>query len=121
MLAYLAERTGVAVDALTPDVWAPEENWIGRLPLPVDALLIPRIANRLRAIRLPAGAVAINHGLTVATARAAEDLDALAAAITGPEAQRWMRHHAKRLENGFYSITTRRLESLLVTPSAPHA
>jgi hypothetical protein len=47
--------------------WLPPESFAGRLPLAVDAVLIPRIARRLRPIRLPAGYLAIGHDLVVSS------------------------------------------------------
>src|SRR3546814_2141716 len=41
--------------------WLPPETFTGKLPLAVDAVLIPRIAKRLRPVLLPAGMMPINH------------------------------------------------------------
>src|SRR3546814_2135255 len=40
--------------------WLPPETFTGKLPLAVDAVLIPRIAKRLRPVLLPAGMMPIN-------------------------------------------------------------
>src|SRR3546814_15458585 len=45
--------------------WLPPETFTGKLPLAVDAVLIPRIAKRLRPVLLPAGLMPINHNLVV--------------------------------------------------------
>src|SRR3546814_18308873 len=45
--------------------WLPPETFTGKLPLAVDAVLIPRIAKRLRPVLLPAGMLPINHNLVV--------------------------------------------------------
>ncbi len=93
--------------------WAPPENW-GPFPLDREALLIPRIAQRLRVIRLPAGVLPINHNLSVVATEAGIPLDVLAVALVSDEAQAWIRQHAPRLENGYLSITTKLLRRLPV-------
>lgn len=45
--------------------WLPPESFSGRLPLSADAVLIPRIARRLRPVRLPAGHLPNDHNLIV--------------------------------------------------------
>jgi hypothetical protein len=45
--------------------WLPPEPFAGKLPVDQDAVLVPRIATHLRAIRLPAGVIPANHQLVV--------------------------------------------------------
>jgi len=98
--------------------WVPPEAIT--LPLDRPSLLIPRIARQLRAIPLPAGHLVINHNISVATAHPGVDLDRLKAAVTSEASQAWIAANAPRLENGFYSISTRLLRRLPVElPSAP--
>lgn len=67
---------------------------------------------------LPAGVLAINHNLTVvaapATRSAVDAVDALRDALTAASTDAWLRAHAPRLENGFFSITTTLLRRLPV-------
>lgn len=97
--------------------WLPPESW-GPFPLDHEALMIPRIARGIRAVRLPAGVLATNHNLTVVSTLP-EALDALQAALTSDSSQAWIQQHAPRLENGYLSITTRLLRRLPVALEAP--
>lgn len=90
--------------------WVPPEPIT--LPLDKPALLIPRIARRLRAVSLPAGVLPINHNLSVInTTGSLEDLREL---LLSEYSQAWIRRHAPRLDSGFFSITTRLLRRLPV-------
>jgi hypothetical protein len=84
--------------------WVPPETIT--LPLDKPALLIPRIARRIRAIPLPAGVLCINHNLSVVSAIDGLSLERLAEIITSPECQLWASRNAPRLENGYVSLTT---------------
>lgn len=90
--------------------WLPPETWTEIFPLQHEALLIPRIARRLRIIRLPAGYVPINHNLTVIVAP--DRLCAIEAALRSDECQQWVATRAHRLENGHLSIMTSLLRKL---------
>lgn len=91
--------------------WLPPETFAHRLPLASDAILVPRIASRLRPTILPAGILAVNHGLVVVTGRPA------------PLVQQWLEHPAvqsqasataPRLENGYRSFCAAALRKLII-------
>jgi Eco57I restriction-modification methylase len=92
--------------------WLPPETIT--MPLDRPALLVPRIARRLRAIPLPAGVLPVNHNLSVCTNSDGMSLEALAALITSEASQAWLQRNAPRLENGYFSITTKLLRRLPV-------
>jgi hypothetical protein len=94
------------------DWWLPPESVMMDLSRP--SLLIPRIAKRLRVIRLPAGILPINHNLQVV---ADDDLDNIERMLLSEQAQTWVARNAPRLENGYLSITTRLLRRLPVAGS----
>lgn len=79
-------------------------------------LLVPRIARRLRCIDLPPGVQGINHNLSVIQTGTA-DLETIRAVLHSPASHDWLIRHAPRLENGFFSITTRLLRRLPVPAS----
>ena len=95
--------------------WCPPEPIT--LPLDRPALLIPRIARRLRVVDLPAGIVPINHNLTVVNATEGVDLATLRTALTSSFCQQWITRNAPRLENGFLSITTTLLKRMPIRVS----
>ena len=110
--AHLERTTpSLAPRARREPCWLPPESW-GPLPLAQDALLIPRIARRLRAVRLPAGVLGINHNMTVVSS--AIPLAQLTAMLTTDEVQAWIAARAPRLEGGFYSLTTTLLRQIPV-------
>lgn len=90
--------------------WMPPET----ITLKVDrpALLVPRIARRLRAIRMPANVLPVNHNITVIGEDGGLPLEELARVLTCEASQEWIRRHAPRLEGGFLSITTGLLRRL---------
>lgn len=90
--------------------WLPPESF-ENLDLSQPSLLIPRITSSLRPVRIPAGVLPIDHGISIVTAGAAT-LDELEAALLRPEAEAWVRARAPRLENNFYSCTTSLLRAL---------
>ena len=92
--------------------WMPPETITLALDKPM--LMIPRIAKRLRAIPIPAGVLPINHNLTVVQCADGMSLDELARIITSPKSQAWLARHAPRLENGYFSITTKLLRRMPV-------
>jgi hypothetical protein len=100
-------------------VWLPPETWASSDPakphfdLSQPTLLIPRIAKRLRVVRVPAGILPIQHNLSIVSADP-RDLDALAEALQTEEVQAWIQSRAARLENGYLSITTTLLRDLPV-------
>ena len=92
--------------------WIPPET----ITLNVDrpSLLVPRIARRLRAIRVPAGILPINHNISVVSEDGGLSLDELERLLTCEASQAWMRRNAPRLENGYLSVTTGLLRRLPV-------
>lgn len=92
--------------------WVPPESF-ENFDLSREHLLIPRIAKTLRPVRVPAGILPINHNISVIST-GAMSLEDIQAALTAEQAQAWLRTKAPRLENGYYSITTRFLRGLPV-------
>lgn len=92
--------------------WLPPESF-EKLDLSQPSLLIPRIAASLRPVRVPAGVLPVDHGISIVTAGAAT-LDELEAALMRPEAEEWVRARAPRLENRYFSLTTSLLRMLPV-------
>lgn len=91
--------------------WLPPEPFHGRLPLDVDAVLVPRISKQIRAIRLPAGSMPVNHNIVVVSGL---PVDRLRAILTDPRVQAQADALALRLENGYRSYTTTLLRQIVV-------
>jgi hypothetical protein len=91
--------------------WLPPEPFDGKLPLNVDAVLVPRIATTLRAIPLPAGTMPVNHNLVVVSGMPAEDLQRI---LEHPIVREQADSIALRLENGYHSYTATLLRALVV-------
>lgn len=91
--------------------WLPPETFSHRLPLAVDAVLVPRIAKRLTAIRLPAGFLPVNHNLVVVSGHAPEVVQGW---LNAPEVQAQADAIALRLENGYASYTATLLRQLRI-------
>ncbi|MBI5940131.1 MAG: N-6 DNA methylase [Caulobacterales bacterium] len=91
--------------------WVPPETFIGRLPLDVDAVMVPRIAKRLRAIPLPAGTMPINHNLVVVSGH---PVAAMVAWLNHPAVQAQADALSLRLENGYASFTATLLRQLRI-------
>lgn len=77
------------------------------------SLLVPRIAKTPKAVRLPAGILPLNHNLTVVSSGPAS-LKLVERALQSEVAAEWMRDHAPRLENGYYSLCTTLLRKMPV-------
>lgn len=92
--------------------WVPPESF-ENFDLSREHLLIPRIARSLRPVRVPAGVLPINHNISVIST-GSMPLDNIEAVLASEQAQAWIRTKAPRLENGYYSITTRFLRGLPV-------
>ncbi len=90
--------------------WLPPETF-ERVDLTQPCLVIPRIANGLRPVRVPAGILPLDHGITIVSAGDAT-LDELENALMRPEAEAWVRSRAPRLENSYFSLTTTLLREL---------
>ncbi len=91
--------------------WLPPERFDGRLPLASDAILVPRIARRLRAVHLPAGHLPSNHSLVVASGMPAARLKAI---LDDHRVQAQADAMALRLEDGHRSYTATLLRRLIV-------
>lgn len=91
--------------------WLPPESFSGKLPLAEDAILIPRIATRLRPILLPAGTMPINHNLVVVSGHPVNILKSM---IEHPLVQAQANSLALRLENGYRSYTATLLRRLII-------
>lgn len=96
--------------ARTP-YWLPPESFVGKLPLDVDAVLIPRIAKRLRPILLPAGMMPINHNLVVVSGLPANQIIDM---LNDPIVQKQADILSLRLENGYRSYTATLLRQLII-------
>jgi len=96
----------------TTQRWLPPESF-ERMDLSQPSLLIPRIAMSLKPVRVPAGILPLDHGISIVTASEAT-LDELEEELNRPEAEAWVRARAPRLENGYYSLTTTLLRTLPV-------
>lgn len=105
---HLLARTKVR----TTQRWLPPESF-EKIDLTQERLLIPRIANSLRPVRVPAGILPLDHGISIVGA-GAMTLDQLEEALLRPEAEAWVRARAPRLENGYFSLTTKLLRALPV-------
>lgn len=91
--------------------WLPPEPFTGKLPLTVDAVLVPRIATRLRPVLLPAGRLPVGHNLVVVSGPPAP---VIAAMLNAPEVQAQAEGLALRLENGYRSHTASLLRELVI-------
>lgn len=105
---HLLARTKVR----TTQRWLPPESF-EQMDLSQPRLLIPRIACSLRPVRVPAGILPLDHGISIVGA-GEMTLDQLEHALMQPEAEAWVRARAPRLENGYFSLTTTLLRSLPV-------
>lgn len=91
--------------------WHPPERFDKHLPLKTNAILIPRIAKKLRAITIPGGHLPINHSLVVASGLPATTI------------REMLEHHlvqqqadilAPRIEGGYRSYTATLLRQLII-------
>jgi tRNA1(Val) A37 N6-methylase TrmN6 len=96
--------------------WSPPESF-SDFPFDQPMLVVPRIERRLRAVRVPAGVLPIDHNLCVISAGTAT-LDQLETILATPTSQHWIAAHADRLERGYLSIKTRVLRRLPIERSA---
>lgn len=91
--------------------WLPPETFAGRLPLAEDAVLVPRIATRLKGVRLPAGRLPVNHQLVVISGL---PVDAVIAMLDDPAVQAQADALALGVENGYRSFTATLLRQLVI-------
>lgn len=82
--------------------WLPPEKVFDDLSKP--ALLIPRIARKVRAIRLPPGILPINHNLYVIQALPDITLAQIEAILLSDSTHEWLMRNAPRVENGYYDL-----------------
>lgn len=92
--------------------WLPPETWHD-WDLGHERLVVPRITQRLRCVRIPAGVLPVNHSLSIVTAEP-DLLARLEAYLGGQQAGAWIAERAPRLEGGYLSITTGLLRQLPV-------
>lgn len=91
--------------------WLPPETFTGRLPLPVDAVLVPRIAKHLRPVLLPAGRLPVNHQLVVMSGLPPKVIMAM---LSDPEVQAQADALALGVDGGYRSFTTYLLRHLVI-------
>lgn len=90
--------------------WVPPETFHA-WDLSQQSLIVPRIATSPRSVRVPRNILPINHNLSV-VAGTEEQLALVEEALASPLAAQWVRDHAARLENGYFSLTTKLLRKL---------
>ena len=91
--------------------WLPPEKFAGWLPLDHDAVLVPRIARRLKAVVLPAGRVPVNHQLVIVSGLPPATVIAM---LDDPAVQAQAEALALRVEGGYSSYTTTLLRELVI-------
>jgi SAM-dependent methyltransferase len=93
--------------------WLPPERFDRHLPLEREAILVPRIATRLRSVTLPPGHLPTNHSLCcVASADlTAQDIRRM---LDDPRVQAQADALALRIESGFRSYTATLLRGLVI-------
>ena len=94
--------------------WLPPEPFAGKLPLREDAVLVPRIARHLTAVRLPAGRLPVNHQLVVVSGYPAE---AVIAMLRDPAVQAQANALALGVEGDYKSYTATLLRLLVIPRS----
>ena len=96
---------------IRPVAWHPPERFDKHLPLHQEAVLIPRIAKRLRPITIPAGHLPINHSLVVASGLPASLIKSM---LEHPQVQKQADILAPRVESGYRSYTATLLRQLVI-------
>jgi len=91
-------------------LWVPPESFHA-WDLSQPSLIVPRIATSPKAVRVPPHVLAINHNLSV-VAGTEEQLALVEEALASPLAAEWVKDHSPRLENGYFSLTTKMLRKL---------
>lgn len=110
--SHLLRTMGMMCERGRRSDWLPPERF-DAMDLGSERLVVPRISKTLKPIRVPAGVLPINHNLSI-VCKGSMGLDELEQHLQSSEAQRWMERRAARLENGYFSITTRLLRKLPV-------
>jgi hypothetical protein len=112
ILAHLASRLDrMPRRGMRGTPWLPPETFAGRLPLGADAVLIPRIARRLRPIRLPAFHLPIDHHLIVSSPFGP---DRLIEILEDPCVQAQANVLAAPIEGGYRSYSANLLRQLII-------
>jgi hypothetical protein len=93
--------------------WLPPEPFTGKLPLACDAVVVPRIAKRLRAIPLPAGRLPVNHQLVVVSGKGFPPVLVIAM-LEDPAVRAQANALALRVDGGYSSYTARLLRKLVI-------
>ena len=93
--------------------WMPPEPF-HRFDLSRPSLVVPRIAKTLKLVRVPAGVLPVNHNLSIINS-GAMSLEAIVEALRSDEANDWCCSRAARLENGYFSFTTRLLRDVPIS------
>lgn len=91
--------------------WLPPEPFDGKLPLGSDAIMVPRISQTLRGVRLPAGTMPVNHNLVIISGVSP---DRMLAILSDPRVRAQADALALRLEGGYRSYTATLLRALKV-------
>jgi SAM-dependent methyltransferase len=94
--------------------WRPQESF-HTWDLSLERLVVPRISPGLRCVRIPAGILPHNHGVSV-VARGQLDIDTLQRVLESPEAQAWAKQRAPSVDGGFHSFMTSLLRRLPIPP-----
>lgn len=97
---------------LTGRWWLPPEPIT--LDLSEPALMIPRIARKVRCIPLPAGVLPIDHNIHVVSHRAGVTLSQIRIALESKIASDWITAFTPRLENGFLDMRLSMLRQIPV-------
>jgi len=94
--------------------WLPPEPFTGKrpLPLPYDAVLVPRIATHLKAVRLPAGRLPVNHDLVILSST--YPVERLLAMLADPAVQAQADVLADPIDGGYRSYTATLLRQLTI-------
>jgi tRNA1(Val) A37 N6-methylase TrmN6 len=112
LLAHLdANLARVAVSARREPRWLPPETFAGRMPLDCDAVVVPRIAVRLKGVPLPAGRLAVNHQLVVISGR---PVPAIIAMLNDPAVQAQADVLCRRVDGGYKDYTATLLRELII-------
>jgi tRNA1(Val) A37 N6-methylase TrmN6 len=93
--------------------WLPPEPFTRNLPLACDAVVVPRIAKRLRAIPLPAGRLPVNHQLVVVSGKGFPPVLVIAM-LEDPAVRAQANALALRVDGGYSSYTARLLRKLVI-------
>jgi tRNA1(Val) A37 N6-methylase TrmN6 len=91
--------------------WLPPEPFAGKLPVDQDAVLVPRIATHLRAIRLPAGVIPANHQLVVVSGL---PVPVMIAMLTDAAVQAQADALSRRVDGGYQDYTAKMLRQLVI-------